>query len=798
MTTSTAVAVPTYPAPEGNEPVPAPVRTGSGDHLPLDDALALVTDHAARMDYPTNRRRDLTQGTQHILIWLQTHPGEGWQQRWLAADADASPDWLGTIPRDWNGEMVQRRRINLAGLASLLLTRIVLPSYDFLAAYNACTLLRDARRTIGPEVFASLIRRAVETGMAERRREAGLNVLAKLVLHTGLDPERLAGRDFEDYRRWGLDRNGLVPPGITPAWDLLRGVGILPANITLKAFLHPGQRPTAELVDRYRLACAPVRDVLVRYLDERRPSLDYNSFLALLGQLVGSFWADIEAHHPGIDNLHLPKDVATAWKERLKYVTKRRTTPRPRRSYFLMLVQVRSFYLDIGEWALQDPSWAQHAVPSPIRAGETVGMQKHRRTTTAKMHQRIRERLPQLPVLVETAQRHRRQQEALLSTARETPIGTVFEHQGTSYRRVVYKTYLKSALRARAEAVLVEDLTTGEIVDLFKSEDDAFWAWAIIETLRHTGIRREELLEITHLALVSYRLADTQELVPLLQILPSKNNQERLLLISPELANVLAIIITRVRNANGGTVPLISQYDQHERVFGPILPHLFQRRIRGHRTEVMSSTTVQKLLDNTLALAGLRDAAGEPLRFTAHDFRRMFATEAVTGGLPVHIAARLLGHEDLSTTQAYLAVFQDDLIRSYRAFLDQRRTLRPEAEYREPTNDEWREFQAHFALRKVELGTCGRPYGTPCKHEHACVRCPMLRVDPAQRTRLIDITRSLTDRVEEAKLNGWLGEAEGLGVSLQAARKKLVALDRATTNGRAFPTDLGMPQIRTP
>lgn len=28
--------------------------------------------------------------------------------------------------------------------------------------------------------------------------------------------------------------------------------------------------------------------------------------------------------------------------------------------------------------------------------------------------------------------------------------------------------------------------------------------------------------------------------------------------------------------------------------------------------------------------------------------------------------------------------------------------------------------QRHFELRKVSLGTCGRPYGTPCKHEHAC------------------------------------------------------------------------------
>jgi hypothetical protein len=91
----------------------------------------------------------------------------------------------------------------------------------------------------------------------------------------------------------------------------------------------------------------------------------------------------------------------------------------------------------------------------------------------------------------------------------------------------------------------------------------------------------------------------------------------------------------------------------------------------------------------------------------------MFATEAVTGGLPVHIAARLLGHASLETTQAYLAVFQEDLIRSYRAFRDQQRARRPAEEYREPTDQEWKEFQQHFQVRKLELGTCGRPLRQP-------------------------------------------------------------------------------------
>ncbi|GLW74957.1 hypothetical protein Kpho02_72540 [Kitasatospora phosalacinea] len=66
-----------------------------------------------------------------------------------------------------------------------------------------------------------------------------------------------------------------------------------------------------------------------------------------------------------------------------------------------------------------------------------------------------------------------------------------------------------------------------------------------------------------------------------------------------------------------------------------------------------------------------------------------------------------------------MAVYSEDILRHYRAFLAKRRKLRPSEEYRDPTAEEWEEFHKHFAKRKVELGTCGRGYGTPCAHEHA-------------------------------------------------------------------------------
>ena len=109
------------------------------------------------------------------------------------------------------------------------------------------------------------------------------------------------------------------------------------------------------------------REVLIRYLDERRAAMDYSSFRGLTSCLVKLFWLDIERHHPGIDTLHLSEDVAAGWKERLRFITLPGRPTTVRRDLFTNLMRVRAFYLDIQEWALEDPSWAPWAVPSPVR-----------------------------------------------------------------------------------------------------------------------------------------------------------------------------------------------------------------------------------------------------------------------------------------------------------------------------------------------------------------------------------------------------------------------------------------------
>jgi len=306
------------------------------------------------------------------------------------------------------------------------------------------------------------------------------------------------------------------------------------------------------------------------------------------------------------------------------------------------------------------------------------------------------------------------------------------------------------------------------------------------------GVRIEELTELSHHSFVAYKLPSTGEIVPMLQVAPSKTDSERLLLVSPELGEVLAEIIHRVRGEHA-TLPLVAAYDPYERTWSPPMPFLFQRP-RGPEHRPISRGTIRRFLNDVLAVSGLTDASNRPLAFTPHDFRRLFATDALRSGLPPHIAARILGHADLGTTMGYAAIYSEDVVSHHRAFVARRRALRPGEEYRDLSPGEWDQFLGHFELRKVALGVCTRDFGTPCAHEHSCVRCPQLRPDPGQQPRLLEIRDNLQARITEARREGWRGEIAGLEATLQAAEQKLGTMRQIAA--RHGVTHLGMPEFR--
>ena len=262
----------------------------------------------------------------------------------------------------------------------------------------------------------------------------------------------------------------------------------------------------------------------------------------------------------------------------------------------------------------------------------------------------------------------------------------------------------RKATSARAWA---EDPATGKRRDLTLEEHRAFWAWAVVEVLRLTGIRIEELTELSHHSFVQYRLPATRELVPLLQIAPSKTDQERLLVIAPELADVLSAVICRIRGEDGA-VPLVVAYDIHERVWNPPMPLLFQRQI-GIEHRPLTAHAIRGLLNAALAGTGLTSASGKPLNFTPHDFRRLFITDAIMNGMPPHIAQLVAGHADIGTTMGYKAIYPEEVISAHRALIARRRATRPGEEYRSPATRNGRNSSATSNAAASHRGPAADP-----------------------------------------------------------------------------------------
>jgi hypothetical protein len=273
-----------------------------------------------------------------------------------------------------------------------------------------------------------------------------------------------------------------------------------------------------------------VRDLLVDYLRERQPALDYTSLESLAFYLGKRFWADLEQHHPGIDSLHLPAEDADAWKQRLRTKTvtvgtekgEKAVVEAPRISYRESLTPVRAFYLDLAHWAVEDPArWARWVAPCPV-GEEEINRRKAKRQLKSRMDARTRERLPVLPVLRASVDRRRRETTELLAAARQARAGETFTAAGQTLVRA-------HTPHTRTGKVWADDPTTGRRRDVTLEEDYAFWAYALVEVLSATGVRVEELLELSHHSLIQYRLPTTGEVVPLLQIAPSKTDAERLL-----------------------------------------------------------------------------------------------------------------------------------------------------------------------------------------------------------------------------------------------------------------------------
>ena len=317
---------------------------------------------------------------------------------------------------------------------------------------------------------------------------------------------------------------------------------------------------------------------------------DYVTREGLARAIAGEFWSKIEKIAPDQRTLNIPQEVYDQWREGIRL----RKDGKPRVDGGTGLpLPVRAFYMDIQNWALEEPErWARWAAPCPIPPADLRGFGARRRRINERTADRVRERQPLLPALVAHVEERYTGLRALLEAARATSLGETFTHDGRTYSRMNARPDQRHHDDPQFPLLRARDQETGQVRALSDEEETAFWEWAYVEVLRHTGVRIEELVELAHTGIRQYQRPHG-EVIALLVIAPSKTNRERVIPMSAELFHVIAMIV--LRQTALGPIPLVPRYDGHERVWTAPMPYLFQRQIGGVRRVTSTGTILNNL-----------------------------------------------------------------------------------------------------------------------------------------------------------------------------------------------------------
>jgi hypothetical protein len=201
--------------------------------------------------------------------------------------------------------------------------------------------------------------------------------------------------------------------------------------------------------------------------------------------------------------------------------------------------------------------------PCPVSDADIRGCGNRKRRVKERMDDRTRQRQPVLSTLVEHMENRHGHIRELLAQVAGAASGDTVTVGGRTYRPRRSRVDERRVRLGGPANVRALDLEIGKYINVTHAEDAAFWEWAIVEVLRHSGARIEEALELTHLSTRQYQRPNG-EVIALLVVAPSKSDRERVIPMSAELSAVVAAIIRR-HTAVGETIPLLSRYDPKER-----------------------------------------------------------------------------------------------------------------------------------------------------------------------------------------------------------------------------------------
>lgn len=225
---------------------------------------------------------------------------------------------------------------------------------------------------------------------------------------------------------------------------------------------------------------------------------------------------------------------------------------------------------------------------------------------------------------------------------------------GYLYREGLIKTNPMMKVDAVKYRKEKEQAFTDMEVELMRQSCRTSHERAVIETLLSTGCRASEL--------VSILIDDTREGKAQIQ---GKGGKYRTVYFNAKSSVAIETYLKERRDNNPYLFPA-----------GIFIPDAADRtalmqRARGNWYKYpeliqpgkhWSAESVNKICQRIAKRAGVKGAH-------AHRFRRTCATHAIRHGMPIEIVSMMLGHEQISTTQIYLDIREDDLESAHRKYV---------------------------------------------------------------------------------------------------------------------------------
>lgn len=703
----------------------------------LRDASAVTIHETIAIDFRdsfthTSYLKRTLPGLVVDLDYLSQFPGATWAERWFNGGCDTAWDEFAELESThaWKSRSNKRR-----GLEALLCLRLIQPSYAFLFHPGHAELVKDVVAVSEPLWQSKIRAAAMHAGGSNQTTANLLRDISRLCVRTGKTVGSLAVVDFVDVYAAleELTRENRVArasdpqnvshrqyPSYAVPFKILRSLDVLPTKpATLRAATTATRPEVDELVSRIGIQSSIGRAMITRYLQSRESEgLDYTSLESIADNVGRIWWFRMErvAGRP-IETFAIPDDIAARWRFDLTETPTR--FGEKRKSVLKVKSDVRRFYKWLNEQAEAEPHiYAEWACRCFITAIEMRGAAKQRAKTKAALDAHIRTLLPQQRALRDFLTQDLLAKQALLAATGETPIAETFTVDGQAWVRAAPGN-LADSVRAHREG------QPSKIVDVEILEDDAFWAWAIVEGFCIVGVRIEELLELTTFDFIPLDLPDGRQ-IPLLHINASKSDRERLIPLLSEEVAVFAAIKRRITRPDG-TIDSCTRYDEHEHEYTDELPYLFQRR-DGMRSVSPASASVRNIIKRAIVRSGIT-YRGKPLQVRPHDLRRLFVTNRLDEGMPIEVVAAIVGHRKLDTTAGYNTITHRRVVESYLRYTTKKREQRPATEHTVDSataQQAMAAFQEKFEGRRTSLGPCMRGWGDDCTRQHNCSRCPLV------------------------------------------------------------------------